>query len=199
MFKVFRSVAAACCVTLSQGAVMDVAPVEGNATPVVRAVAARLKDGDTLRFAKGEYHFFEEGTKEMFLASVGSSTGMKKVVVHLEGLKDVTIDGGGASFIFHGDTFPFVAERCDGVKICSFTSRVFQLPLVIFVLGWFGIVTSAGLREKRRIAIVLAFILSMLLTPPDPMSQLFMALPLCLLYEVSIWAVWLKEKGSFRR
>ena len=134
MFKVFRSVAAACCVTLSQGAVMDVAPVEGNATPAVRAVAARLKDGDTLRFAKGEYHFFEEGTKEMFLASVGSSTGMKKVVVHLEGLKDVTIDGGGASFIFHGATFPFVAERCDGVKICNFTSRVFQLPLVEFTI-----------------------------------------------------------------
>lgn len=76
---------------------------------------------------------------------------------------------------------------------------VFQLPLLIFVLGWFGIVSSAALREKRRIAIVLAFILSMFLTPPDPMSQLMMAIPLCLLYEVSVWAVWLKEKGSFGR
>ena len=76
---------------------------------------------------------------------------------------------------------------------------VFQLPLIIFVLGWFGVITSRGLREKRRIAIVLAFVLSMFLTPPDPMSQLFMAIPLCLLYEVSIWAVWLKEKGTFRR
>ena len=74
---------------------------------------------------------------------------------------------------------------------------VFQLPLVIFVLGWFGIVTSKGLKEKRRIAIVLAFVVSMFLTPPDPMSQLIMAVPLCLLYEVSIWAVWLKEKGKF--
>ena len=113
---------------------MEVAPVEGNATPTARAVAARLKDGDTLRFAKGEYHFFAEGAKEMFLASVGSSTGMKKVVVHLEGLKDVTIDGGGASFVFHGDTFPFVVEKCDGVKIGNFTSRVFQLPLVEFTI-----------------------------------------------------------------
>lgn len=76
---------------------------------------------------------------------------------------------------------------------------VFQLPLIIFVLGWFGVVSSKALREKRRIAIVLAFILAMFLTPPDPMSQLFMAIPLCLLYEVSVWAVWLKEKGSFRR
>jgi sec-independent protein translocase protein TatC len=73
---------------------------------------------------------------------------------------------------------------------------VFQLPLIIFVLGWFGVVSSQGLREKRRVAIVFAFIMSMFLTPPDPMSQLMMAIPLCLLYEFSIWAVWLKEKGS---
>ena len=71
---------------------------------------------------------------------------------------------------------------------------VFQMPLVLFVLGWFGIVTSAGLRSKRRIAIVLAFVLAMFLTPPDPMSQLMMAVPLCLLYELSIWAVWLRER-----
>jgi sec-independent protein translocase protein TatC len=76
---------------------------------------------------------------------------------------------------------------------------VFQLPLVIFVLGWFGVVTSEGLKSKRRISIVLAFVVAMFLTPPDPMSQLFMAIPLCLLYEVSIWAVWLKEKGSLAR
>lgn len=76
---------------------------------------------------------------------------------------------------------------------------VFQMPLVIFVLGWFGVVTSKGLREKRRIAIVMAFVMSMFLTPPDPMSQIIMALPLCLLYEISIWAVWLKEKGTFSR
>ena len=75
---------------------------------------------------------------------------------------------------------------------------VFQLPLILFVLGWFGIITSAGLRKKRRVAIVLAFFLSMFLTPPDPMSQVSMAIPLCLLYEVSIWAIWLKEKGTIR-
>lgn len=72
---------------------------------------------------------------------------------------------------------------------------VFQMPLVLFVLGWFGIVTSAGLRAKRRIAVVMAFVLAMFLTPPDPMSQIIMAVPLCLLYELSIWAIWLKEKA----
>ena len=75
---------------------------------------------------------------------------------------------------------------------------VFQLPLILFVLGWFGIITSGALREKRRVAIVLAFFLAMFLTPPDPMSQIFMAIPLCVLYELSIWAIWLKEKGTFK-
>lgn len=72
---------------------------------------------------------------------------------------------------------------------------VFQMPLVLFVLGWFGIITSKGLREKRRVAIVLAFVVAMFLTPPDPMSQIIMAVPLCLLYELSIWAIWLKERA----
>lgn len=76
---------------------------------------------------------------------------------------------------------------------------VFQLPLAIFILGFFGIVTSQGLREKRRAAIVLAFVVAMFLTPPDPMSQIIMAVPLCILYELSIWAVWLKERGTFSR
>ena len=121
-------------VCIAGGAVIEVGTVEGNATPTVRAAVERLRDGDTLRFAKGEYHFFEEGAKEHFLASVGSSTGMKKVVVHLEGKRNVTVDGNGASFVFHGDSFPFVVERCNGVKICNFTFRVFRLPLVEFVI-----------------------------------------------------------------
>ena len=75
---------------------------------------------------------------------------------------------------------------------------VFQLPLILFVLGWFGILTSKVLREKRRVAIVLSFFLAMFLTPPDPMSQIFMAVPLALLYELSIWAIWLTEKSSFK-
>ena len=85
------------------------------------------------------------------------------------------------------------------LKLIVAFGLVFQMPLIIFVLGCFGMVTSQALREKRRIAIVVAFVLSMFLTPPDPMSQIVMAVPLCLLYEISIWAVWLRETGRFRR
>lgn len=85
------------------------------------------------------------------------------------------------------------------LKLIVAFGLVFQMPLILFVLGCFGIITSQALRSRRRLAIVLAFVLAMFLTPPDPMSQLIMAIPLCILYELSIWAVWLKEKGTFSR
>ena len=72
---------------------------------------------------------------------------------------------------------------------------VFQIPLALFALGCMGVVSSKTLAQWRRFAIVAAFFLGMVLTPPDPMSQLLMALPLCLLYELCIWGVWLKEKA----
>ncbi|MBO5905230.1 MAG: twin-arginine translocase subunit TatC [Kiritimatiellae bacterium] len=84
------------------------------------------------------------------------------------------------------------------LKVLFAFGIVFQAPLIIFMLGWFGLVSSEALHEKRRIAIVLAFVLSMFLTPPDPLSQILMAVPLCLLYELASWAVWLKEKSSSR-
>jgi sec-independent protein translocase protein TatC len=80
------------------------------------------------------------------------------------------------------------------LKLIVAFGLIFQLPLIIFILGCFGIVTSQGLRDKRRLAIVISFVVAMFLTPPDPMSQLLMAIPLCLLYELSIWAVWLRER-----
>ena len=79
------------------------------------------------------------------------------------------------------------------LKLVLAFGLVFQVPLLLFVLGWLGIITSESLRAWRRFAIVVAFFLGMVLTPPDPMSQLLMALPLCLLYELSIWGVRFKE------
>lgn len=80
------------------------------------------------------------------------------------------------------------------LKLIIAFGMVFQIPLVLFVLGWLGIISSDALRKFRRFAIVIAFVLGMVLTPPDPMSQILMAVPLCLLYEACVWGVWLKER-----
>jgi len=74
----------------------------------------------------------------------------------------------------------------------------FQLPLIVFMLGWIGVISSATLRKYRRLAIVIIFFLGMVLTPPDPMSQILMAVPMCILYELCIWVIRLKEIASGR-
>lgn len=79
------------------------------------------------------------------------------------------------------------------LKLVLAFGLVFQVPLLLFVLGWLGVISSDALRRWRRFAIVLAFFLGMVLTPPDPMSQVLMAVPLVVLYELSIWGVRFKE------
>jgi len=71
----------------------------------------------------------------------------------------------------------------------------FELPLGMVVLSKIGLVTVAGFRKKRRYAILIAAILSAVLTPsPHPLDMLLMLAPLVLLYEGGIWCVWLTAR-----
>ncbi|MBN1562152.1 twin-arginine translocase subunit TatC [candidate division KSB1 bacterium] len=64
---------------------------------------------------------------------------------------------------------------------------VFELPVMSFFLSRIGLLTPDFLRTKRRYGIVIIFIVAALLTPPDVMTQLMLAVPLIVLYEISIW------------
>ncbi len=71
---------------------------------------------------------------------------------------------------------------------------VFEMPVVALILSRIGILTPEYMRGVRRYAIIIIFVLGAIFTPPDPLSQILMALPLLLLYEFSIWV-----SGTFGR
>ena len=71
---------------------------------------------------------------------------------------------------------------------------IFQLPVVSLMLSALGLLTPAFMRHYRRHSIVSIFILSSFITPPDPVSMLIMAVPLILLYELSIGISWLVNR-----
>jgi sec-independent protein translocase protein TatC len=71
----------------------------------------------------------------------------------------------------------------------------FETPLIIMVLARIGVVTPEWLAKQRRIWVIVAFILGALITPTfDPINQTIIALPLIVLYEISIWLARLVRK-----
>ena len=90
---------------------------------------------------------------------------------------------------------PKVSEYLSLIMTLIFSfGLVFQLPVVTTLMARVGMVTSQGLADKRKWAIVIAFVVAAVLTPPDPVSQIGLALPTILLYEISIWTARMIEK-----
>ena len=72
----------------------------------------------------------------------------------------------------------------------------FQLPVVLSLLARVGVVDSKFLRERRKYVVVIIFAAAALLTPPDPVTQIGLAIPLLILYELSIFSVNIIEKKN---
>ena len=99
----------------------------------------------------------------------------------------------GYDFVILADYVSFM------LKLLLAFGLAFELPVVVLALCSMGLVSSRGLREKRRHVIVGLMVVAMLLTPQDPLTMLMMGIPLCLLYEGCIWMIWYSEKQASAR
>ncbi|WP_341760570.1 twin-arginine translocase subunit TatC [Candidatus Endowatersipora endosymbiont of Watersipora subatra] len=98
------------------------------------------------------------------------------------------------------ELLPRVSEYLGLIMVLTFAfGLVFQMPVVISLLARAGIVSSEALAINRKYAIVMSFIAAAILTPPDPISQICLAVPILILYELSIYATRFIERKKVER
>lgn len=111
---------AACAVQTTETIVCD--PAVSDYTPSVRTALANHPHGKVvLEFGPGRYDFYPETASEEYLRISNNDNGLKRIVFNLNGMKDVTILGNGAEFVFHGTEIPFSVKDCSGVSLEGFS------------------------------------------------------------------------------
>ncbi|GAB2178636.1 twin-arginine translocase subunit TatC [Dongia sp. agr-C8] len=86
------------------------------------------------------------------------------------------------------ELMPKIGEYIDLVmKLVFAFGLCFELPVILTLLAKVGIVSSQGLRDKRRYAIIIVTVVAAIFTPPDAISMISLAVPMIGLYEISIW------------
>ncbi len=111
----------------------------------------------------------------------------------------LSMEGGGANAASI-EMLPRVSEYLSLIMTLIFAFGVcFQLPVVLTLLARIGMVGSERLKSWRKYAFVAVLVVAAFLTPPDPISQLGLALPMLLLYEISILSVKFVERSRKKR
>ena len=97
------------------------------------------------------------------------------------------------------EALPAMAEYLSFVMHFIFAFGIsFLLPILLMLLERAGLVTRAQLKGGRRYAILIAFVIAAVATPPDIMSQFMLAIPLIILYEITLVAIWFTERKRAR-
>ena len=89
--------------------------------PAVLKALESSHGGEVLRFEKGEYHFHPDQAFEKYYYISNNRHGMKRVAFPMIGKKNITIDGDGSRFIFHGEIIPFVVENSENITLKNFS------------------------------------------------------------------------------
>ncbi len=107
----------------------------------------------------------------------------------------LAMEQGGSGGQAEIELLPRVSEYLGLIMLLIFAFGLcFQLPVVLILLARAGMIGSEGLKKQRRYAIVGAFVAAAILTPPDIPSQIGLAIPTIILYEISIYAVRIVER-----
>ena len=127
------------------------------------------------------------------------------------GLTMFALGAAGAHFFLIPRLFEFMLDLQSGLAVPNLTPKsivditvritfwiglIFELPIIMFLLAKIGILTSAWLKTKRRWMILIAFIIGAIVTPTDPLSQVMVAVPVMLLFEIGMLLVRLAERGQ---
>lgn len=106
----------------------------------------------------------------------------------------------------YGEWFGFKANQWRAEEYIGFVCKFmlgmgigFEMPVVILTLVKIGILNYRILKSARRYVIVIAFVLGAVLTTPEVITQVLMAVPLLLLYEISVWVAWYWERQEAKR
>ncbi len=100
---------------------ITIEPISGDATARIREVIKKAGDGSVIRFSAECYHFWPEKADEAYYFISNNQHGLKRIAFPLIRKKNITIDGGGARFIFHGEVVPIVVDRSENITLCNFS------------------------------------------------------------------------------